>query len=94
MGGKRCKERIVLFLHSEDERRKERKRWPREKQTSESETNLEDGSFSFCYLGRIGCVSMLQQKDCNEAVGSSSEKEQMDGGDSTKVETAKRTRQD
>ena len=66
-----------------------------------SRGSLEDGSFSFCYWSRIGCVSMLQRKDCREdgdgkdaAARSPSEREQMDGwrrihkgGDSQKEQT-------
>ena len=71
-----------------------RNRRPRARQVLGS---LEDGSFSFCYWGRIGCQccsGRIAEKDGDdgkdEAARSSSEKEQMAGGDSTKVEALKK----
>ena len=62
---------------------------------------LEGVSFSFFFWSRIGYAPMLRRKDRREgwryvkdAAGSSGKRRQMGGGDSTKVEAAKRRRQD
>ena len=56
------------FLNGEDERRKERKRRPKEKQTSQSETSPVEVwmALSPVALGADLAVSMLQWKDCRE----------------------------
>ena len=57
--------------------------------------NLEDGSFSWCCWDRIGFVSAAAEKggDDGKVAAAASERGQMGGGNSTKVETAK-SRQD
>ena len=84
------------FLHGEDQRRKERKRRPKEKQTSQGETSpgevwkmalspfaiWAELAVCHCCSGRIAEKDGDDGKD--EAPGSSSQREQMDGGDSTK----------
>ena len=56
------------FLDGEDERRKERKRRPKENQTSQSETSPVEVwmALSPFALGADLAVSMLQWKDCRE----------------------------
>ena len=99
------KERIVLSLYCEDERGKERNGRPKEKQTSQGVTDLGEvwkmalspyavgAELAVCQF----CSGRMAEKDGDDgkdaAARSSSEREQMDGEDSTKVETAQRSRQ-
>ena len=88
------------FLHGEDERKEEKKemegqmknRRPRKR---DKPSLLAIGAeLAVCH----SCSGRIAEKDGDDgkdaAGGSSNEREQMDGGDSTKVETAKRGRQD
>ena len=89
-------------LYGREERRKERKGGPRERQTSQSETSLGGvwkmavSPFAFgtelvvcqCYSGRIAENDGEDGKTA--AAGSSSERKQVVGGDPAKVEAAKR----
>ena len=76
-----------------------------ERRTSQSETNLGEGwkvdIYPFAFGSELAlcqcCGGRIAEKDGddrNDAAGSSGYRKQMGGGDSTKVEAAKRRRQD
>ena len=92
--------------YGRDERRRERKGRPKARQTPKSETSFGEvwkmALSPFAFWAELAvcqrCSGRTAEKDGDDgkdaAEGGSGESEQMDGGDSTKVEAAKRRRQD
>ena len=100
---KKFKERIVsLFTARMKEEKKEKARRRRDRQTSQSETSLGEickmAHSPFAFGAELAlcqrCTGKIAEKDGDDgkhAAGSSSEREQTGGGDSTKVVAARRS---
>ena len=66
---KKRKENMVSLLRLGGKKKRKKRKAKRKTDVPERDKtwgSLEDGSFSLCCRDRIGCVSMLQRKDCRE----------------------------